>query len=189
MRIAQGRARRYTDQLINLITDACDRLEPTGELRRGRGEIQVIELLVTPKLYHQDGMFDGPPRTVDTLRDTVKRLRKADRLISQPSWKRTLHATFRADDGQPVPIALHWTDPCHRGWDLAITTGPAIFASLLRTSDRRKIGHRRGLLPHTFKVAGGRLHWRIDDEVCPIPTEKALERLLGVRLPPPPDRR
>jgi DNA polymerase/3'-5' exonuclease PolX len=54
------RAREIADGLVRRLSPGCVRIEVAGSVRRGKAEVNDIELVAVPKMEVQADLFGGP---------------------------------------------------------------------------------------------------------------------------------
>jgi hypothetical protein len=182
------RAVLYSEQFVQLVRDACERILPTGAIRRRQGTITQLEFLAIPKLVE----------VRDLLAEATDRLLQSER-VSIPlgrKLKDVWHAhrrsgLYRTGGGALIPFTLQWATPETWAVQLALSTvndGLAMAMTTRRGSITPR--GRAGMLPSEYRVYGGRVLEYATGAHVPTPAEDDFLRLIyGDAIPAPSDRR
>lgn len=191
LRVRLDTATRLADELVELLSPVCERIEIAGSIRREQEDVGDVDLLCIPR-------FSAGPRPGALMLDlfepepTVHRNLLDERcaeLLALGLFEHRLDVNGRKSWGSSLKKAIYRglaLDICSAtaetwGYWLAVRTGPADFSRRLVT-DRRYPG---GLCPHHLHFKGGRLRRRDTEETLDTPDEIELFHALGVMYLPP----
>lgn len=155
----------------------CDKIMVAGSIRRQKiNGIKDVEIVAIPKVLEVDTDLFGGKATMRHPK-LVEMLKGADIVKGDPeSGKYIQFNTKYLIDGVPVKCDLFFARPENWGYILAIRTGSA------------KFSHR--FLANAWKSRGlegreGMLYWKKSDTPQPVPTERELFDLLGIKYVEP----
>lgn len=186
LRNAQAFAESYRDQFA----EACEDLAIVGSVRRKKGNVKDIELVLYPK-FLQYSMMGEPDWSGGTQVDAViQRLIKTGSIMLDPVVKRNgeRYKRFQIITAiqQELALELFFTDADNFGNMVAIRTGDQDFSRRLVTVQSSD-GY--GLIPSGLRQRDGYLWDVLKKEKIPCRTEAAFFAALGIQSPPPPEVR
>lgn len=181
-----AQVRRVADDLLGILTPACERIEIAGSLRRCKDTIGDIELVAIPK-QNLDLFGEPIPETqLDQLLGDlgVRFTRNGPKFKQFDAYNKQLNAHNGGDLYQVDLFVV--PDPATWGVIFMIRTGSAAFSRKMVT--RKCYG---GLMPSDLQVAKGRVtlpHRNRKTEILETPEEEDIFDLWGMSFVNPPDR-
>jgi DNA polymerase/3'-5' exonuclease PolX len=186
-RIPLHQAERLAAELIHLFSEASQRTEPLGSIRRQAPDVGDIELLIIPIMVPASTtLFDEILEERNLAFEQACALRAAgvlqDRLDKngRPAWGVRYQRAMYCGVGVDL---FHVLPPAQEGVIKLIRTGPREFSQKCVTQYAKG-----GLLPDDMICEDGCL-WRLDwagrRTPVPTPTEESVFELLGMRYVEP----
>lgn len=192
--MSAGAPRRWAEaapiagELVELLADACERIEIAGSIRRRRGEVHDIEIVAIPRIELDLGsslwgdivrVDQLGPRIAALIDEGLLALREVTivRRDGRTEQQRRDGVAYKALSFRGMPVDLFLTDRERWGATLALRTGPGDWNVKLVTACQR----------YFRRVDACRvLHL---GEVIPTPEEADFFRALGQPWVEPADRR
>jgi DNA polymerase/3'-5' exonuclease PolX len=175
-RMSYGFAHKLAEQMVDLLSPVCARIEIAGSLRRHKETVGDIEIVLIPKptldLFGNEGF--GAWQITEYLEQDGFILEKNGDYFKQA------HLPFIAS-GETVNFDIFLTTPEKWGVILTIRTGSADFSHRLVTPR-----NKGGLLPSNLRVKDGRI-WN-GDEALETPKEADVFNVIGLAWIEPKDR-
>lgn len=189
-RIPRLQASLVAHELIELLSDACQRIEIAGSIRRGKPEVSDIELVTIPRIevtrtdlfgntVETRNLLDGRCTEMKSSGLLTNRLGKDGRGAWGSKYKRAMY--------EGVAVDLFSAAHGNFGLIFAIRTGPAEFTRNFVTQR-----NKGGVLPNDLYVSEGQLFrhiWGEHPELIPTPTEESFFAAIGMPWIAPEDRR
>jgi DNA polymerase/3'-5' exonuclease PolX len=187
-RIPRSEAKTLALELVDLLRDACVRIEIAGSIRRGRAEVGDLDIVAIPHLHTRlaEDLFgqvvvDGPPQSA--LHDRCQAL-VADGTLGVPlndhghpkTWGPQLKRAIWRD----LPVDILSTTWEQWGVALLLKTGPWEFSKRLVTS--RTEG---GACPRELVFRESRVRRRDTSDPLETPDEESVFAALGLEYVPP----
>lgn len=192
-RIPLADARLVADEVLAVLSPACERIEVAGSIRRGVPTCGDIEVVCIPSYGEpvRDLFGNVAADGDDLLHRLCEELLTSNRLqlrfnkLGRPAWGPKLKWCMYWPDGRaPIALDIYACDAATWGATMAIRTGPADFSHRLVTP--KAAG---GYCPAPLQFKGWRVVERASGEPLPTPEEEDLFRVLGLDWLAPGDRR
>ena len=171
VKLALVEAEQIADELIDIFTPWCRKIEKAGSIRRRSPLVGDIELVAMPVMALD--MFGEA--TADHTLDTFDYSKLGKVIKSGHKYKKV-----DLDSGISLDLFIV-TPPAEWGVVYMIRTGSADFSHKLVTP--KKYG---GMLPSDLRVKDGAI-WKGEKKI-PTPSEDDVFRVLGISPIPPEDR-
>lgn len=177
-RLPLAEAEQLATEVVDLLRQACERIEIAGSIRRRKATIGDLEIVCIPKVHQvMGGLFGDQPELTNLLEQRVwslldagafgKRLDKNDRPAVGEKYKRLSYKGMGLDLFSILPGGkAQW------GVIFLIRTGSAEFSHRLVTPREQGGWMPSGLYCHQGAI------WR-NAEIVPTPEEEQVFELLG----------
>jgi DNA polymerase IV (family X) len=171
-------AKSIAEKWMRFLTPACERIEIAGSIRRGKAEVNDIDIVLKPLTMTEPDLF-GQPTEINFFEELVTQVAHANGatfLLNGPKHKKL---------ALPEGIKLElWIvrPPAEFGAILLIRTGPEDFSHWIVTP--RRVG---GGLPSYLREKEGAL-WRYDRKIS-TPEETDFFKAVGMTYIEPERRR
>lgn len=186
--IRWAEAHAVATELVGLLADSCERIEIAGSIRRRKGEVHDLELVVIPRHEQRPvaGLLETTWVPVNLLDEQLGRLRMGHQVRLRPVTVRRAGGAvetqerdgdlYKALEFRGMPVDLFITDAERWGCIFALRTGPGDWNERVVTDCKR-----------WFRtVSGGRVQHL--GRPVPTPEEADFFRALGVPWVEPADR-
>jgi DNA polymerase (family 10) len=174
-KIAYSEVLPIAQELVDLLSDGCARLEIAGSLRRRRPEVGDIELVAIPRVQEETDLFGQVVHVRSALDELLTAI--GVQVFATKSGPRFKQFPWR---GMMVDLFVQ-LDPATWGVNFTIRTGSADFAKWLVTWQVNG-----GALPNDMYVRDARIWQR--GIVLSTPEEADVFRLIGLAWIPPEER-
>lgn len=176
-RVPLNYAARYAGRLVELLKNACERIEIAGSVRRKKGTVKDIELVVVPKMLEVRDLFGVLYERENLLEKRLQELVTAGVLAVPAGVRNAGERMKKFDLARTVPVMrldlFIVLPPAQWGSVFTIRTGPGDFSKWLVTG--RKFG---GAMPEGMVQLDGALYR--DGQVVETPEERDYFAALGL---------
>jgi len=167
-------AKAIANELIDILTFNCDRIEIAGSIRRGKQEVKDIELVCKPKFLNKLDMFGNVVGSIPKL-DVVDWS-----FIGKPIKNGSRYKQIALHSGINLDLFIVFP-PAQWGCQFTIRTGPADFSKWVVASRQKG-----GALPSNSRVKDGCVY--CNGEPIPMPEEIDFLNYLGLGWIEPSER-
>ncbi len=179
------------EELVELLSPVCERIQIAGSLRRKKAEVGDIELLCVPNWQAVLDLFGEEVESMSLLDGHIETL-MAQGILEQRGGMGKMNKLMRHNESG-IPVDIFSTSQDHWGMALVVRTGPKEL-NIKLMGDLKRMGHEGhaygvatyGDLKKPSSVTLNRYRADVSEVMCP--TELEVFDIAGWRYIPPTER-